>query len=132
LLIDTLQLQGNSVELANHHSASRVIQWCLREGSAADKARLLGEVRANIVELSKSKYGRHVVQKVISLAKKEDVPGEWAQQRSCVVPVTLLCLTWAYSLQEIIRWLWGRALLRVLLRWLGCGSARWHGLDSFK
>jgi pumilio family protein 6 len=72
-----LQLQGNTVELANHHSASRVIQWCLREGSAADKARLLGEVRSNIVELSKSKYGRHVVQKVISLAKKEDVPGEW-------------------------------------------------------
>jgi pumilio family protein 6 len=71
-----LQLQGNTVELANHHSASRVIQWCLREGSAADKARLLAEVRGNIVELSKSKYGRHVVQKVISLAKKEDVPGE--------------------------------------------------------
>lgn len=70
------QLQGNTAELANHHSASRVLQWCLREGSEADKARLLAEVRAHIVELSKSKYGRHVVQKVISLAKKEDVPGE--------------------------------------------------------
>eukprot|EP00882_Tetradesmus_deserticola_P004313 GHRQ01004557.1.p1 GENE.GHRQ01004557.1~~GHRQ01004557.1.p1 ORF type:complete len:193 (+),score=75.81 GHRQ01004557.1:50-628(+) len=70
------KLQGNTVELANHHSASRVIQWCLREGSDADKARLLGEVRANVVELSKSKYGRHVVQKVISLASKEEVPGE--------------------------------------------------------
>lgn len=69
------KLQGNTAELANHHSASRVLQWCLREGSEADKARLLAEVRAHIVELSKSKYGRHVVQKVISLAKKEDVPG---------------------------------------------------------
>ncbi|KAF6262527.1 armadillo-type protein [Scenedesmus sp. NREL 46B-D3] len=69
------KLQGNTVELANHHSASRVIQWCLREGSDADQARLLAEVRANMVDLSKSKYGRHVVQKVISLAKREDVPG---------------------------------------------------------
>lgn len=61
--------------LANHHSASRVIQWCMKEGSDADKAALTAEVRANIVPLSKSKYGRHVVQKLINIAPKEDVPG---------------------------------------------------------
>lgn len=72
-----LQLQGNTVEVANHHSASRVIQWCLKEGSTADKDRLLGEVKANIVSLSRSKYGRHVVQKVISMSSKEEVPGRY-------------------------------------------------------
>jgi pumilio family protein 6 len=61
--------------LANHHSASRVIQWCLKEGSDADKGRLTAEVRANIVPLAKSKYGRHVVQKLINVAPKEEVPG---------------------------------------------------------
>lgn len=70
-----LQVRGVSVELSNHHSASRVIQWCLKEGSPADRSQLLGEVKANIVELSKSKYGRHVVQKIISMASKEEVPG---------------------------------------------------------
>jgi hypothetical protein len=119
LLVDTLQLQGNTVELANHHSASRVIQWCLREGSPADKARLLGEVRSNIVELSKSKYGRHVVQKVISLAKKEDVPGELAQQRVCAFSCNVTMCDWPVS--------W---LMRVWLGWLECRPARWHGLGT--
>ncbi|KAF8073043.1 APUM24 [Scenedesmus sp. PABB004] len=69
------KLQGNTVELANHHSASRVIQWCLKEGGAAERARLQAEIRAAVVPLSKSKFGRHVVQKLIALAPKEDVPG---------------------------------------------------------
>lgn len=71
-----VQLQGNTAELANHHSASRVIQWCLKEASVADKKRLLDEIKTNIVPLSKSTYGRHVVQKVISNASKEEVPGK--------------------------------------------------------
>lgn len=70
-----LQVCGNVMGLANNHSASRVIQWCLKEGAEADKAAMTAEVRANIVPLSKSKYGRHVVQKLISVAPKEQVPG---------------------------------------------------------
>jgi len=69
------QLKGNIPELANHHSASRVIQWCLKEGSAADKERLTSEIKSNIVEISKSKHGRFVVQKLINIASKEEVPG---------------------------------------------------------
>lgn len=71
----TRQVVGNVMGLANHHSASRVIQWCLKEGSEADKARLTGEIRANIVPLAKSKYGRFVVQKLINVAPKDEVPG---------------------------------------------------------
>lgn len=69
------QVVGNVMGLANHHSASRVIQWCMKEGSEGDKKKLAAEVRANIVPLSKSKYGRHVVQKLINIAPKEEVPG---------------------------------------------------------
>jgi hypothetical protein len=73
----TLQLQilGKIPELANHHSASRVIQWCLKYATEADKADLLGEIRTAAVPLAKSKYGRFVVQKLISVASKEEVPG---------------------------------------------------------
>jgi pumilio family protein 6 len=71
-----VQVCGNVMGLANQHSASRVIQWCLKEGSAADKVKLTAEIRANILLLSKSKYGRHVVQKLINVATKEEVPGE--------------------------------------------------------
>lgn len=39
---------------------------------------LMTEVRANIVVLSKSKYGRHLVQKLITVASKEEVPGDRA------------------------------------------------------
>eukprot|EP00775_Hariotina_reticulata_P010359 gene10359-10517_t len=76
-LVSTIlkKLKGNIPELANHHSASRVIQWCLKEGSAADKERLTNEIKSNIVELSKSKFGRFVVQKLINIASKEEVPG---------------------------------------------------------
>lgn len=69
------QVCGNVMGLGNHHSASRVIQWCMKEGVDADRAKLTAEVCANIIPLSKSKYGRHVVQKLINLAPKEDVPG---------------------------------------------------------
>lgn len=69
------QVSGQVLELANHHSASRVIQWCLKYASPEDKARLLGEVRGAVVPLSKSKYGWHVVTKLINVATKEEVPG---------------------------------------------------------
>jgi hypothetical protein len=69
------QVKGNVPALANHHSGSRVIQWCLKDGRAADRAALAAEVRACVVPLSKSKYGRFVVQKLISVADKGEVPG---------------------------------------------------------
>jgi hypothetical protein len=47
----------------------------MKEGTDSDKAKLTSEVRANMVPLSKSKYGRHVVQKLINIAPKEEVPG---------------------------------------------------------
>lgn len=33
------------------------------------------QIKENIVVLSKSKYGHHLVQKLINVAKKDEVPG---------------------------------------------------------
>lgn len=34
-------------------------------------------MRAHAVELAKSKYGHYLVVKMINVAPKDDVPGEW-------------------------------------------------------
>ncbi|KAI8470969.1 MAG: pumilio family protein [Monoraphidium minutum] len=66
---------GKILELANQHTASRVIQFCLRDGPPATRAAVASEVRGHAVELSKSMYGHYLVAKLISVAPKEDVPG---------------------------------------------------------
>jgi hypothetical protein len=40
------------------------------------------QVKANIVAMSKSKYGHHLVRKLITVSSKEDVPGVYLL-RSC-------------------------------------------------
>lgn len=70
-----LQVHGKVCELGANHSASRVIQFCMKEGSKQDRDKLCAEIKSNIVPLSKSKYGRHLVQKLINVASKEEVPG---------------------------------------------------------
>lgn len=70
------QFSGKILELANQHTASRVIQFCLKEGSPEAKAAIAKEVKAHAVELSKSLYGHYLVMKMINAAKKEEVPGE--------------------------------------------------------
>lgn len=34
-----------------------------------------------MVGLAKSKYGHHLVRKLINVAKKEDVPGRWLRRQ---------------------------------------------------
>lgn len=69
----------------NHHTASRVIQFCIKHGGETERKAVMEEVRANIVELSKSKYGHFLVRKLINTAKKDEVPGEWSDMVSCTV-----------------------------------------------
>ncbi|KIY96753.1 hypothetical protein MNEG_11206 [Monoraphidium neglectum] len=68
--------RGKVLELANQHTASRVIQFCLKEGAPDARAAIAKEVRAHAFELARSKYGHYLVTKLINVAPKEDVPGE--------------------------------------------------------
>ncbi|PNH12802.1 Pumilio 24 [Tetrabaena socialis] len=69
------KVSGKLLELSNHHTASRVIQFCVKYGGEGERRKVMEEVRANILELSKSKYGHFLVRKLVNTAKKEDVPG---------------------------------------------------------
>ncbi len=75
------QVKGKLLELSSHHTASRVIQFCVKCGGDEERRVVMEEVKANIVELSRSKYGHFLVRKLISAAKKDEVPGEWRQSR---------------------------------------------------
>lgn len=63
---------GKAQDLATHHSASRVLQFALRELPAGSKLRtsLVAEVRTAAVPLARSKYGKHVVQRLIAHAAR--------------------------------------------------------------
>jgi pumilio family protein 6 len=83
-----LQIHGKVLELAGHHTASRIIQFCAKYGSEAQRSSIMAEVKAVMVELSKGKHGHHLVQKLIAVSKKEDVPSE--KRRLCTnLPSTL-------------------------------------------
>ncbi|KAF5840451.1 armadillo-type protein [Dunaliella salina] len=68
------KVDGKLLELARHHTASRILQFCVMYGTDAQKRLLMDQVKADFLALSKSKHGRHLVQKLISQAKKEEVP----------------------------------------------------------
>ncbi|KAG2498855.1 hypothetical protein HYH03_003047 [Edaphochlamys debaryana] len=75
LVSDILKkVKGKLLELSNHHTASRIIQHCIKHGGEAERKVVMEEVKANIVELSRSKYGHFLVRKLINTAKKDDVP----------------------------------------------------------
>lgn len=77
-------LRGKVSELSSNHSASRVIQFCARHGAAPERQVIMAEVKGALVELSKSKHGHFLVQKLINMSKKEEIPGEgvWGRRRA--------------------------------------------------
>ena len=68
-------MSGKLLQLANHHTASRIIQFCAKWGTAKDRTVLLGEVKLNLVELAKSKYGHFLVRKLINSTSNKDPEG---------------------------------------------------------
>ena len=71
-----LELCGDRIpELAVSHTASRIIQSCVKYGSEEDRMVVHKHMVEGIVEISKSPYGRFVVSKLISTAQKEQLAG---------------------------------------------------------
>ncbi|GMH37550.1 hypothetical protein BSKO_05423 [Bryopsis sp. KO-2023] len=62
---------GKVAELVKNHRASRVIQFCLKEGSDIQRKAIMKEVKDNILDLAKDKYGRHLVLKLVNYVPKE-------------------------------------------------------------
>lgn len=67
--------KGKIAELANNHSASRVVQFCIKYGGPRDKQTILEELKDNLLLMAKTKHGHYLVQKVINNCSKDEFPG---------------------------------------------------------
>lgn len=70
------KIEGRIPELAASHTASRIVQACIKYGTAEEQQRVLKEVEPHLIELSKSPYGHFVVSKLIDVSPKEKYPGK--------------------------------------------------------
>lgn len=68
------KIKGRIADLAGSHTASRVVQACVKHGAADEHQTIFKEISPHIVPLSKSPYGRFVVSKLITVASKDQIP----------------------------------------------------------
>lgn len=64
--------KGKILDLVQNPKASRVLQWCLQYGNVDDRRIILSEMHQGLVQLSMSKYSKHLVQRLISKVSKDD------------------------------------------------------------
>ncbi len=69
------QNTGGLQRLAASPVGSRVLQSCVKHGSAEQRKQILQELNSQLGELSKSPYAYHVVCKLVDTAPKEDLEG---------------------------------------------------------
>lgn len=66
------KLTGQIAQITTNPKASRVLQLCLQFGTQSEITQILTELTGQFPELSKTKYGKHLVQRMISKCEKED------------------------------------------------------------
>eukprot|EP00798_Chlamydomonas_sp_ICE-L_P000022 gene23-12835_t len=54
------KVKGKVMELANNHTASRIIQFLIKNGTEAERKLVMVEVQTHMPALAKSKYGHHL------------------------------------------------------------------------
>eukprot|EP00210_Caulerpa_lentillifera_P005562 g5321.t1 len=65
-------MKGQIAQLVNNPKASRVLQLCLQYGTHEERMSILNELHGHLPELSKTKYGKHLVQRMIAKCPKDD------------------------------------------------------------
>ena len=72
------KIAGRVKEFAVSHRASRVVQACLKYGTAAQRAAVARELKGrdnrNLLELARNPYGHFLVRKLLTYAKKDELP----------------------------------------------------------
>lgn len=56
---------GQFKDLILKHEGSRVVQTCVKHGSAEQRRQIAAELKGAFVEVAKNKYGRHIVTKLL-------------------------------------------------------------------
>ncbi len=71
-----MQNAGSLQRLAASPVGSRVLQSCVKHGTAEQRRQILQELQPHMLELSKSPYAYHVVCKLVDTASKADMGGK--------------------------------------------------------
>ncbi|XP_078425454.1 pumilio homolog 3 [Cetorhinus maximus] len=66
-------IHGNIKNIAFAHDSARVIQCYVQFGDEKQRQEAFDELKGHLVDLSKSKYGRHVVKKFLMYGNKQQV-----------------------------------------------------------
>ncbi|GCB80157.1 hypothetical protein scyTo_0016119, partial [Scyliorhinus torazame] len=66
-------IRGNIKNIAFAHDSARVIQCYVQFGDEKQRQETFEELKEHLVDLSKSKYGRHVVKKMLMYGNKQQV-----------------------------------------------------------
>ncbi len=76
LVSKILKLCGDRVaDLSASHTASRIIQSCVKHGTEEDRIVIQKQLLPRMVELSKNPYARFIMSKLIVTAPKSQLPG---------------------------------------------------------
>ncbi len=70
-----MQNVGSLQRLAASPVGSRVLQSCVKHGTAEQRRQILQGLQPHMLELSKSPYAYHVVCKLVDTAAKADLEG---------------------------------------------------------
>lgn len=86
LITEMLQLMdGKMLAMARSHTASRVLQMCVKHGTAAERAKVFAELRPHCLEMAQNVYAHHLVNRMLDTATKEHKAQILAQFRGKVV-----------------------------------------------
>uniref|UniRef100_UPI00398E7207 pumilio homolog 3 isoform X1 n=1 Tax=Pristiophorus japonicus TaxID=55135 RepID=UPI00398E7207 len=66
-------VHGNIKNIAFAHDSARVIQCYIQFGDERQRQEAFEELKEHLVDLSKSKYGRHIVKKILMYGNKQQV-----------------------------------------------------------
>lgn len=75
LSIQCVQNAGTLQRLAASPVGSRVLQSCVKHGTAEQRKQILQELRTQLVDLAKSPYAYYVVCKLVDMGTKADLEG---------------------------------------------------------
>eukprot|EP00191_Tetraselmis_sp_GSL018_P012852 CAMPEP_0177585784 /NCGR_PEP_ID=MMETSP0419_2-20121207/4699_1 /TAXON_ID=582737 /ORGANISM="Tetraselmis sp., Strain GSL018" /LENGTH=193 /DNA_ID=CAMNT_0019075583 /DNA_START=178 /DNA_END=756 /DNA_ORIENTATION=- len=66
------KVKGRIPEFSMSHTASRIIQFCLKHGGDEARKAVMAEMKGRILDMAKSSYGNFVARKIINTAPKEN------------------------------------------------------------
>lgn len=69
-------IKGHMANVAASPTASRIIQSCVKYGTAAHRAAILAEVQPQLVELAQNPYGHFLVSKLLAKATRAEAAGD--------------------------------------------------------